>query len=135
MLLIIVTVILCIISGVTHYIYRNWCSTWREAVSDISSACFVIFVFILACEMIGLAITNIGVEGDIASNEQKRASLVYQLENNLYDNDNDLGKKELYKEIEEWNSNLACGKTLMNDSWIGVFYPNELYENFDFIEY
>lgn len=93
MLLIIITVILCIISGVTHYIYRNWCSTWREAVSDISSACFVIFVFILACEMIGLAIINIGVEGDIASNERKRASLVYQLENNLYDNDNDLGKK------------------------------------------
>lgn len=135
MLLIIVTVVLCIISGVTHYIYRNCCSTWREAVSYISLAYFVIFAFILTCEMIGLAITNIGVEGDIASNEQKRASLVYQLENNLYDNDNDLGKKEFYKEIEEWNTNLARGKVLMDNSWIGVFYPNELYENFDFIEY
>lgn len=80
-----------------------------------------------------VVITNIGVDGTIAANQQLYDSLVYQLENNLYDNDNDVGKQELYEKVTEWNTDLACRKALQNDFWIGIFYPN-IYDQFDFIE-
>lgn len=76
---------------------------------------------------------NIGIEGKIASCQQRYASLTYQLENNLYDNDNDLGKKELYDQIQAWNEDLAEGKAMQYDIWVGAFYPN-IYDEFDFIE-
>ena len=44
----------------------------------------------------------------MAKKQQRYNSLVYQLENNLYDNDNDLGKKELYNEVREWNEDRKC---------------------------
>lgn len=84
--------------------------------------------------MIWTAVDNlIGLNGKIAKNQQRYNSLVYQLENNLYDNDNDLGKKELYDQIQDWNEDLAEGKALQRDIWVGAFYPN-IYDEFDFIE-
>lgn len=76
---------------------------------------------------------NIGANGNIAANKQLYNSLVYQLENNLYDNDNDIGKKELYNQITKWNTDLARGKEMQRNFWIGIFYPN-IYDNFEFIE-
>ena len=76
---------------------------------------------------------NVGTAGLIALNQQRYESLTYQLENNLYDNDNDLGKKELYDQIQTWNEDLAEGKAMQHDIWVGAFYPN-IYDEFDFIE-
>ena len=53
-------------------------------------------------------------------------------ENNLYDNDNDIGKKELMDEIHEWNGNLAYCKKIQRNFWVGIYYPN-VYDNFEFI--
>lgn len=78
-------------------------------------------------------ITNVGAKGDIAANQQLYSSLVYQLEHVLYDNDNDIGKLELYEKVTKWNTDLARGKEMQNDIWFGVFYPN-IYDQFEFIE-
>lgn len=87
----------------------------------------------LIIEFLGAFSANIGVDGFVYRNQKKYESLVYQLENNLYDNDNDIGKKELYDEICDWNTDLAQGKALQNDFWCGIFYP-DVYDQFDFIE-
>lgn len=92
-----------------------------------------ILVGILAIMSIIAICNNIGIEGKIASCHQRYDSLTYQLENNLYDNDNDLGKKELYDQIQAWNEDLAEGKAMQHDIWVGAFYPN-IYDEFDFIE-
>lgn len=80
-----------------------------------------------------IIVANVGTVGKIAANQQRYDSLVYQLENNLYDNDNDLGKKELYDEIQNWNEDLAKGQVMQHDIWVGWFYPN-IYDGFEFIE-
>ena len=85
--------------------------------------CGIIFIF-----------SYCGLDAHIASDLQTYESLVYQLENNIYDNDNDIGKKQLYDEIQKWNENLAYHKNIQKDFWLGIFYPN-IYDQFDFIEY
>lgn len=73
------------------------------------------------------------VKGDIAASQQLYDSLVYQLENNLYDNDNDIGKRELYDKVTEWNTDLARGQAMQHDFWFGIFYA-DIYDGFEFIE-
>lgn len=92
-----------------------------------------IFGIVLAVVIILAVVANISTDGFIESSKQRYNSLVYQLKNNLYDNDNDLGKKELYNQIQAWNEDLAKGKALQNDFWLGAFYP-DVYDQFDFIE-
>ena len=78
---------------------------------------------------------NIAPEAELAKELGKRESLIYQLDNEIYDNDDDiLGKRDLYKDIETFNSDLAYNKTAQKDFWIGVFYPN-IYDKIDYIKY
>ena len=114
----------------TIFLWR-WddCSGWT-LVSSILSGIFVIVVLIMSIFVIN---ANISLEAKIATNQQIYDSLVYQLENNLYDNDNDLGKKELYNQIQEWNKDLAYYKHVQDDLWNGIFYSN-IYDQFNYIE-
>lgn len=88
---------------------------------------------ILILMLLSACINNFAVDGQIAKFEQRYESLTYQVENDIYDNDNDLGKKELYDQVTAWNEDLAMGKTMQYDKWFGVFYPN-IYDHFDFID-
>lgn len=94
----------------------------------ISVVAGVAFVFLLLVAIVN----NVGVEAKIEANKQRYDSLIYQAENNLYENDNDLGKKELVNQIQEWNEDLATGKALQDDFWVGIFYA-DIYDEFDFI--
>lgn len=95
----------------------------------MSVLCFIAMVIMTIC----IIVNNSGISGLIAANQQRYDSLVYQLENDLYDNDNDLGKKELYNQIQAWNEDLAKGKALQHDIWVGIFWP-DIYDQFEFIE-
>jgi hypothetical protein len=104
-----------------------------EAVGFFSAGVAIILsIVVVIMSIIGL-VNTVGLEGKIAERDARYDSLVYQLENNLYDNDNDLGKRELYVDIQDWNEDLAWHKANQDDFWIGVFIPN-IYDDFDFIE-
>ena len=75
-----------------------------------------------------------GSDAYLASMQEKRSALVYQLENNLYDNDNDLGKKELYSEITEYNCKVAKGKIMQDNIWAYNLYT-DVYDEPELIEF
>ena len=77
---------------------------------------------------------NVGSESYLASMQEKRSALVYQLENDLYDNDNDLGKKELYSEITEYNCDVAEGKIMRDNIWVYNLY-SDVYDELELIEF
>ena len=103
----------------------EWVSMLSTIFSAIAGIAFVVMLIVII-------VNNVGVEASIEANKQRYESLIYQAENNLYENDNDLGKKELANQIQEWNEDLASGKALQDDFWVGIFYA-DIYDEFDFI--
>lgn len=98
---------------------------WASIVSLNGVIAMIMLVFII--------VGNIGPDAKIAKYQARYDSLVYQYENDIYDNDNDLGKRDLMENIEEWNTDLAYRKRIQRNFWVGIFYPN-IYDYFDFIE-
>ena len=99
----------------------------------MSAGIFAIGLFGVIASVVVLCVNYIGIDGDVERNQVRYDSLMYQHENYLYDNDNDVGKKELMSEIQSWNEDIAWGKTMQRNTWIGIYIPN-IYDQFDFIE-
>lgn len=95
----------------------------------IFSAIAAILVVIMS---VAIIVANVDGKAIMEVNKQRYDSLVYQAENHLYENDNDLGKKEFVSEIQKWNEDLAKGKAVQRDFWIGIFFAN-IYDEFEFI--
>lgn len=95
----------------------------------------VTVILIFAVVIMGIAgfCVKINTDATIARCEQVYESLVYQLENDIYENDNDLGKKELYDAIQSWNADLAEGRVMQDNVWVGMFYT-DMYDQFEFID-
>lgn len=90
--------------------------------------------FIVAIIMLMIIIVeNTNVDAYVAENQMRYEMLVYQYENDIYDNDNDLGKRDLIEDIQEWNEDLAYYRKAQDDFWVGIFHPN-VYDQFEFIE-
>lgn len=123
--LMIASIVICMLDD-----YIGWEFKIVPLASLVVAAISAIAAF--AMTMI-LVVSNIEIRGDVPAMRVRYESLVYQYENDLYENDNDVGKKELMQEIQEWNEDLANGKTYQRDFWVGIFVPN-VYDEFDFIE-
>ena len=93
----------------------------------------VIGIFGIIASVVVLAINYIGIDGYIARMNIRYETLVYQYENDIYDNDNDLGKRELMVDIQNWNEDLSSRRERQRDFWIGIYIPN-IYDQFEFIE-
>ena len=105
-----------------------------DAISLISLV-FSIIAFASSTVLGGISIVaRAGADAYLASMQEKRSALVYQLENDIYDNDNDLGKKELYSEITEYNCDVAEGKAMRDNIWLYNLYA-DVYDNLELIEF
>ena len=93
----------------------------------------VIGIFGIIASVVVLAINYIGIDGYIARMNTRYETLVYQYENDIYDNDNDLGKRELMADIQNWNEDLSSRRENQHDFWIGIYIPN-IYDQFEYIE-
>lgn len=124
--LVVLSVVVCL--GLAVYLEKRFC--------DYSGPFLVIaiFSFIVAIIMLMVIIVeNTNVDAYIAENQMRYDMLVYQYENDIYDNDNDLGKRDLMEDIQEWNEDLAYYREAQDDFWVGIFHPN-VYDQFEFIE-
>lgn len=105
---------------------RNYFDTTVSTIISCVSA--LVIVIMLIC----IAFEHINIDGRIDAKKQKYETLSYQINNDLYSNDNDIGKRELYEQVRDWNEDLAYAKKAQNDFWIGIFYA-DIYDEFDYI--
>lgn len=124
--LVVLSIVVCL--GLAVYLEKRFC--------DYSGPFLVIAIigFIVAIIMlIVIIVENTNVDAYVAENQMRYEMLVYQYENSIYDNDNDLGKRDLMEDIQEWNEDLAYHRKAQDDFWVGIFHPN-VYDQFEFIE-
>ena len=118
------TFVIIIIAGFVLFTF-DW--------ENLGIAISVIGIFGIIASVVVLAINYIGIDGYIARMNTRYETLVYQYENDIYDNDNDLGKRELMVDIQNWNEDLSSRRERQRDFWIGIYIPN-IYDQFEYIE-
>ena len=113
----------------------DWSETYfMEGLLEFcGGSCVFVSVVALLISAVALIGAYAGLDGYIAKHNQRYDALVYQLENDVYENDNDLGKRELYKDIQSWNEDLARYRAMQKNIWVGIYTPN-IYDQFEFIE-
>ena len=126
--------IILIVIGIVCFIVCENTIFDDEWVFDMGVAFEVAGWIAVLVSIIIFAVNYIGLDGYIEENKARYESLTYQYENELYDNDNDIGKKELMSEIQDWNEDLARHKANQDNFWIGIYIPN-VYDQFEFIDY
>ena len=129
-----ISIAITIISAIVSIISFNKFSDFWDIITFISIALSVLFFIISAVLGVIAVSASVGSESYLASMQEKRNALVYQLENDLYDNDNDLGKKELYSEIAEYNCDVAKGKIMQDNIWVYNLYA-DVYDDLELIEF
>ena len=129
MIIVVLLVVLAISFGISKYACNNCMDTLENFSGFI--AFFMLIAIIVAITILPFIYT--GIDGKIASYEARYESLVYQYENDIHDNDNDLGKRDLMEDIEAWNTDLARKKANQRNFWIGIYIPN-IYDQFEFID-
>ena len=127
--------IIILLAGIGIYIwYDKFCHKYRGWIELLYCTFNAVGCIATVVSIIMMSINFIGVDADISKKEQTYKSLVYQYENTVLDWDDDMvGKKELYNQIEKWNTDLAWYKSAQKDFWIGIYIPN-VYDQFEFIE-
>lgn len=127
MMLLILTIAIILISGIIYNFQEN------DVVNIICFIIIVISVVIFILDAVALCINHFSAPWLAEQYSQHYEFLTYQLENNLYENENEIGKKQLYSEIQSYNEDVASGKRMQNDVWVGVFYP-PIYDELELIE-
>lgn len=111
------------------YKIHNWhYDDYERTCWSISVATGFIVVFMLFI----MSLRYIHVPSDIAGYQTIYDSLSYQVESNMYDNDNDIGKKELMDQVTEYNADVQKHKALQHNFWVGIFYP-DIWDQFETI--
>ena len=124
--LVVLSIVVCL--GLAVYVEKRF-RDYSVPFLMIASIGFIVAIIML----IVIVVKNTNVDAYVAENQMRYEMLVYQYENDIYDNDNDLGKRDLMEDIQKWNEDLAYHRKAQDDFWVGIFHPN-VYDQFEFIE-
>ena len=81
-----------------------------------------------------IAILHCGTDAQIQKCRERYTALTFKLESDACHDEFGLLSKEIIDEIQCWNEDIAYGKQIQDDFWIGIFYPN-IYDEFETIDY
>ena len=124
--LVVLSIVVCL--GLAVYLEKRFCDYSGPFLVIAFLSFIVSFVMLVV-----IIVKNTNVDAYVAENQMRYEMLVYQYANDIYDNDNDLGKRDLMEDIQKWNEDLAYHRKAQDDFWVGIFYPN-VYDQFEFIE-
>lgn len=93
----------------------------------------VIFGIVVAVSTVAIINENVYSDALYEKYTTRKASLEWRLEQDYTENDNNLGATELYKEIQEYNEDLASAKSNRANPWLRI-YAGEYVDRLEPIE-
>lgn len=81
----------------------------------------IIFGIVVVFSTIAVVNENVYSDALYEKYTTRREALEWRLEQDYTDNDNNLGATELYKEVQEYNEDLASAKSNRANPWLKVF--------------
>ena len=93
----------------------------------------VIFGIVMVFSTIVIINENVYSDSLYEKYATRREALEWRLEQDYTDNDNNIGATELYKEVQEYNEDLASAKANRANPWLKI-YSGEYVDRLEFIE-
>lgn len=93
--------------------------TWPDICAIL---CSYFAGVILAIELTAILVVNVNPIGEKAAMDAERETLIYQLENETYKNDNNVGTTELLSAIAEYNGKILKIQAGRKNPWVSWFY-------------
>lgn len=119
MIVVLITIAI-LLFGIFCAFYRDHS---RHDWPDICSSLFLSLGGIaLIVELTVLLVVNANPIGEQAAMEAERETLIYQLENETYKNDNNVGTTELFSSIAEYNGKVLKIQVGRKNPWTNWFY-------------
>lgn len=119
MIIVLITIAI-LLFGIFCVFYRNYS---RHSWPDICSVlCSYFGGVALVIELAAILAVNVNPIGEQAAMEAERETLIYQLENETYKNDNNVGTTELLASIAEYNGKVLKMQAGRKNPWINWFY-------------
>lgn len=119
MIVVLITIAI-LLFGIFFAFYKEYS---RHIWPDIcSSLCLSLGGIALVVELTVLLVVNANPIGGQAAMEAERETLIYQLENETYKNDNNVGTTELFSSIAEYNGKVSKIQAGRKNPWTNWFY-------------
>lgn len=93
--------------------------SWPDVCSPLFSSLGGIALVI---ELVVIITSHANAIGDQAAMEAERETLIYQMENETYKNDNNIGTTELFSSIAEYNGKVLKIQAGRKNPWINWLY-------------
>ena len=88
----------------------------------------------MACSAFALAINCFGYKAVLQTNIETYKALTYKAESGVCRDQFGLLSKDVLDEIQNWNEEITHYKTMEDNFWLGIFYP-DVYGDLGTIDY
>ncbi len=97
---------------------NGWC-TWQDICSVL---CLSFAGLLLVIELTAIIAPRANAIGDQAAMEARRETIIYQLKNKTFENDNNLGTTEVLSAVADYNGDVLKMRAGRNNPWVNWFY-------------
>lgn len=98
---------------------RNRCYTWQDICAVL---CPYFAGILLVVELAAIIAPRVNAIGDKAAMEARRETIIYQLKNKTFENDNNLGTTEVLSAVADYNGDVLKMRAGRKNLWINWFY-------------
>ena len=119
MIVVLITIAILLFGIFCTFYMDHSIHSWPDICSGVCSSLGGIALVI---ELTVLLVVNANPIGEQAAMEAERETLIYQLENETYKNDNNVGTTELFSSIAEYNGKVLKIQAGRKNPWTNWFY-------------
>lgn len=108
---------------------------WEEDFLFPISIFTMIILFIFVLMLIAIINAYVLADAERAAKEQQYQALVYKAQTESIRDEFGIINKEYIDEIQTWNQELAKYQSYSHNFWIGIFFPKQIYDGLEFIDW